>query len=128
MGYRFGVPDEQEEIFIRVFIGTGKRVGTLRPHNNAQAELFSRILVQTELSNFSTGKNVELVAICRTRTHKKTWDVKNERYTGPIKTSDEYDVLWIEWKDGVAYRLASGTADKNNWEELELEHISLILG
>jgi hypothetical protein len=43
-------------------------------------------------------------------------------------TTDVYNVLWVERKDGVAYRLAGGKVDKAEWETLDLELVSLVLG
>jgi hypothetical protein len=37
-------------------------------------------------------------------------------------------VLWIEWVDGVAYRLGSGQIPQADWEALELQEVSLVLG
>ncbi|RDI84845.1 hypothetical protein Vi05172_g5244 [Venturia inaequalis] len=39
-----------------------------------------------------------------------------------------YNVLWVEWVDGVAYRRCFGRILKDVWEALELEPISLVLG
>jgi len=39
-----------------------------------------------------------------------------------------FNVLWIEWKDGIAYRKGIGKVLKDKWEALELEWIDVILG
>lgn len=39
-----------------------------------------------------------------------------------------YFVLWIEWKEGIAYRKAIGTVFKDVWENQILEDIDIILG
>lgn len=39
-----------------------------------------------------------------------------------------YNVLWIWWKDGVAYRNALGRVFKEVWENQELEETDIILG
>lgn len=57
-----------------------------------------------------------------------TWDQQIQRHTLPLKKWEEYTVLWVEWVDGVAYRLACGQVDKTAWEGLVLENVSLILG
>jgi hypothetical protein len=41
---------------------------------------------------------------------------------------DGHVVLWVEWKDGVAYRLASGKVKTEEWEKLDTESVDLILG
>ena len=74
------------------------------------------------------GIPVELVAIYQSRIHQKTWNEEQEHYTIPINVIERYEVLWIEWKDGVAYRLANGNVGKTDWEDLDLEEVSLILG
>jgi hypothetical protein len=43
-------------------------------------------------------------------------------------TSQYYNVLWIEWQDGVAYRKALGWIGKLAWESSNLEWIDLTLG
>jgi hypothetical protein len=39
-----------------------------------------------------------------------------------------YNVLWIEWKKGVAYRKGIGRVMKDIWECQALESIDLTLG
>ena len=50
------------------------------------------------------------------------------RYDHPVTTENLYVVLWVEWVNGVAYRLASGTVEETAWDKLNLENVSLILG
>ncbi|KAF5672042.1 hypothetical protein FHETE_3914 [Fusarium heterosporum] len=57
-----------------------------------------------------------------------TWDANKKEYTSQITKQDFYLVLWIEWVNGVAYRLASGKVGTLEWESLNLENISLVLG
>ncbi|OJJ30967.1 hypothetical protein ASPWEDRAFT_44914 [Aspergillus wentii DTO 134E9] len=33
-------------------------------------------------------------------------------FTGPVEILERYKVLWVEWKEVVAYRLASGWVKK----------------
>ncbi|KAI9787265.1 MAG: hypothetical protein M1816_007679 [Peltula sp. TS41687] len=98
-------------------------IGLLRLHNEQQRKLFPQTTADDPL-----GKPVELVAICRSRYYQNTWNEERRRYTYPQWTDEHYNVLWIEEKDGVAYRLASGSVEKDAWEELDLEDMSLILG
>ncbi|KAJ3575648.1 hypothetical protein NPX13_g3965 [Xylaria arbuscula] len=37
-------------------------------------------------------------------------------------------VLWIEWKEGIAYRKGIGRVHKDTWEAQQLEWIDLVLG
>ena len=47
----------------------------------------------------------------------------------PEFRSDEfYNVMWIEWTDGVAYRKGIGRVVTEFWEQLQPESIDLILG
>lgn len=39
-----------------------------------------------------------------------------------------YNVLWIEWEEGIAYRKGVGRVEKAVWEAQELEWIDLVLG
>jgi hypothetical protein len=39
-----------------------------------------------------------------------------------------YNVLWVEWQDGIAYRKACGRVMKSAWECQELEWVDLVLG
>ena len=39
-----------------------------------------------------------------------------------------YSVLWIEWKDGIAYRLGVGMIWKEFWEGEGPEEIDVVLG
>ena len=48
--------------------------------------------------------------------------------TTPDFKEDLYLVLWVEWKDGIAYRVASGEVIAAEWENLDLEKVSLVLG
>ncbi|KAK8248555.1 hypothetical protein IWZ00DRAFT_524085 [Phyllosticta capitalensis] len=67
-----------------------------------------------------TPMSVELVAICRAqnyRTHEETFIIE-----------EVYNVLWVEWNDGITYCLGSGYVLRGEWEALQLQKISLVLG
>ncbi|KAM3071685.1 hypothetical protein ACMFMG_009557 [Clarireedia jacksonii] len=86
------------------------------------------------------AKTIELVAISRGCTvqsipnpevwqyacselhHEEAPDFHEE------KPYEFYNCLWIEWKEGIAYRKALGRVEKSIWEGLDLEEIDLILG
>jgi hypothetical protein len=38
------------------------------------------------------------------------------------------NVLWVEWKDDVAYRKALGRVERGRWEAVEREEVDLALG
>jgi hypothetical protein len=43
-------------------------------------------------------------------------------------TYEFYNVLWIEWEDGIAYRKGVGRVEKSRWEAQPLEWIDVTLG
>lgn len=100
-----------------------KVIGTLRLHNEEQLSRFPRLD-----NGWAAATDVELVAICWARYYSKTFDEHLRLYKRPIKTWEDYTVLWVEWIDGVAYRLAVGQVHKADWEALALEEVSLVLG
>ncbi|KAF0327084.1 heterokaryon incompatibility protein [Colletotrichum asianum] len=98
-------------------------IGSLHLHNKQQLEHFP-----PSESDWARAKEVELVAICWVRGYKQTFDDSLGCYTAPFTSWEVYSVLWVEWIDGIAHRLASGEVDKAAWEELALDNVSLILG
>ncbi|KAK8057250.1 hypothetical protein PG996_011187 [Apiospora saccharicola] len=71
---------------------------------------------------------VELVAIYKSRVREMTLNKETRRYGLPVRRSERYTVLWVEWKEGVAHRLASGHVRAEAWDALEREQVSLVLG
>ena len=100
----------------------GRSIGELHLHNEQQLVRFPKTV-----TNDAPGIQIELVAIYRSRKYAKTLDKEQKRYTYPHTITDSYQVLWVEWVDGVAYRLASGHVEKADWEDSDLEDVSLIL-
>ncbi|KAK1655258.1 heterokaryon incompatibility protein-domain-containing protein [Colletotrichum phormii] len=84
-----------------------KKIGVLRLHNKDQLEDFSQLD-----AGWASAKEVELVAICRVRNYERSYDKTTGLFSRPFPTTEVYNVLWAEWIDGVAYRLASGRVDK----------------
>lgn len=74
------------------------------------------------------GRSVELVAINQCVHFAQTFNEDLKRYDHPLTREERITVLWIEWKDEVAYRLASGWIEKGAWNGLALETINLVLG
>ncbi|KAI9170785.1 hypothetical protein HJFPF1_00258 [Paramyrothecium foliicola] len=68
---------------------------------------------------------VELVAISMKYKAKGL-----ERFIQPLgeEVPQIYNVLWVDWIDGIAYRKGIGEVDRVEWERQQLEHIELILG
>lgn len=106
-----------------LYSGQDNIIGTLSLHDEEQLQRFPRLA-----AGWASAKDVELVAICRERHYSKTWNKEVLSFTLPLESWEVYTVLWVEWVDGVAYRLASGQVDKAAWEGLTLEDVSLILG
>lgn len=100
----------------------GRSIGELHLHNEEQLEHFPKTV-----ANDAPGMQIELVAVYRSRKYAKTFDKEQQRYTYPHTVTESYQVLWVEWVDGVAYRLASGHVGKADWEDSDLEDVSLIL-
>ncbi|KAI3397266.1 hypothetical protein diail_11065 [Diaporthe ilicicola] len=67
------------------------------------------------------GYTCELVAIS-----------KGNDFTDPMEPAKEtftfYNVLWIKWEDGIAYRRGVGRVEKETWESMELQDVDLVLG
>ena len=108
---------------VDLFNKSGAEVGKLRLHYEDQLEGFPK-----EGTEDIPGKAVELVAIYRSWRHERILNIEKKCFDGLADPWKSYQVLWVEWKDGVAYRLAGGYVKREAWEELELEEISLILG
>ena len=100
----------------------GRRIGELHLHNEEQLEHFPKTV-----ANDTPGRQIELVAVYRSRKYAKTFDKEQKRYAYPHTVTQSYQVLWVEWVDGVAYRLASGHVDRADWEDSDLEDVSLVL-
>ena len=90
---------------------SGLSIGTLNLHYPEQLELFPED---------TRAGLVELVAIYRSKKYTTL-------YGDPSTFSEEYRLLWIEWKDGVAYRLGAADVGKKHWEALETEDVDLVL-
>lgn len=114
--------------------------GSLSLHNESNEEIgfissiarddLKRILAEMT-SNDGSKIFIEVVAIYRskvcinlgllTRTDFGTFD------DAPC-VSERYTVLWIKWKDGIAYRHGIGYIGRDIWEALPLEDVDLVLG
>lgn len=69
-------------------------------------------------------RQVELVAVC----HRKQSDMSGMEHIWDEKNSGFYGVLWVEWKDRVAYRKGCGYVEKGVWDQSGAEEIDLVLG
>lgn len=101
----------------------GVVVGSLHLHNEDSLSRFPKATTKEE-AEFP----VDLVAIYKSRKYSRTWDKQGKRYGLPTRRRDVYCVLWTEWTNGVAYRLASGQVGAEEWDGLEHENVFLFLG
>lgn len=67
------------------------------------------------------GYSCELVAISKGNDFVHPMEPDKEEYTF-------YNVLWVKWEDGIAYRRGVGRVTRETWESMELEDIDLVLG
>ncbi|KAI1171296.1 heterokaryon incompatibility protein-domain-containing protein, partial [Nemania sp. FL0916] len=72
------------------------------------------------------GMQVELVAISRLKDNTRT-RYKDTKVVGDVKITESIAVLWVEWINGVAYRLGYGEVEKEEWDKLPLDCIELVL-
>ncbi|KAH8669034.1 hypothetical protein BX600DRAFT_435541 [Xylariales sp. PMI_506] len=83
----------------------------------------------------STQAKIEVVALSKIQDHWGSWlDADPEfSYDGKTRRSaneyfEYYNIMWVEWKDGVAYRKGMGRVDGEYWEHLQTESVNLVLG
>lgn len=100
-------------------------IGFLNLVNREFLSRFPRFQTEDESS---AGLPIELVAVCKIRSYSKVWNEWEKVCDNPVSKEDTYLVLWVEWEDGIAYRLASGHVNVEEWDKLDLETISLVLG
>ncbi|KAF2665457.1 hypothetical protein BT63DRAFT_377498 [Microthyrium microscopicum] len=113
----------KKDNLIDIYGESGDKIGTLHLQNEEQLQQFTST-DGTENPRVS----IEVVAISITRRYLLTWDDDLRQFRHPQNTKEMYDVLWVTWNDGVAYRQACGTVQKKEWEILDLEIMNLILG
>ncbi|KAF5566809.1 heterokaryon incompatibility protein [Fusarium napiforme] len=101
----------------------GKYIGRLDLHNKETRDRFPEKVTEGE-----KGLQVDIVAVCRLKRRSMPWSQEHWETRLPLSEKDLYLVLWVEWKDGVAYRLASGEVIAAEWESLDLQKVSLVLG
>jgi hypothetical protein len=101
----------------------GNVIGKLHLLNKDSRDRFPENANGTE-----AGLPVDIVAVCRLKRCSKTWHREEMESRLPLIKEDLHHVLWVECKDGVAYRLASGEVIAAEWENLDPEKVSLVLG
>lgn len=114
--------DEDENI-VKLRNNSGEEIGELHLHNEESLARFTETLAEGV-----TGLPVELVAIYKSVRYSTTWNEVEEKSELPLNRDEVYVVLWVEWKDGVAHRSASGRVEAAAWDKLNLRDVSLVLG
>lgn len=67
------------------------------------------------------GYPCELVAISKGNDFVHPMEPEKEEYTF-------YNVLWVKWEDGIAYRRGVGRVKRETWESMDLKDVDLVLG
>ena len=106
---------------ISLFNSAGTKIGSLDLVNEESRDRFPKHDYGSE-----AGLPVDVVAVCKVKTYSETEDGEPSAFK-PL-SKDTYLVLWVEWEDGIAYRVASGEVIAEEWEKLDLKTISLVLG
>jgi hypothetical protein len=101
----------------------GKKIGKLSLVNEDFRDRFPEKMNGTE-----KGLPVNVVAICKLKRYYRPWIPEERECGSQVITEELYLVLWVEWKDGIAYRFASGEVIAAEWEKLDLQKVSLVLG
>lgn len=120
------LPQRKNDLRIWLRDQEGTWAGTLLLHN--EVDLAS---LTTELP---LGPRIELVTISRGQIPNNSREhILLELHHGELskmsKLYEFYNVLWIEWKDGIAYRKAHGRVLRDMWEKHRgLERVALVLG
>ncbi|RBR23801.1 uncharacterized protein FIESC28_03417 [Fusarium coffeatum] len=104
-----------------LFNSSGTKIGILDLVNEESRDRFPKHADGSE-----AGLPVDVVAVCKLKTYSETED--GEPCAFKPLSKDTYLILWVEWEDGIAYRVASGEVIAEEWEKLDLKTASLVLG
>jgi len=84
--------------------------------------------------DYTQGSKCELLAISMlsaAQSSLTTSKIPEMNVFSELKSEDPavfYNVLWVEWENGIAYRKALGRVFKDAWEKQDLEEIEIALG
>lgn len=95
----------------------GELVGYMEIDDKSDRDLVEKYKRRPE----EAGYPCELVAISRANDFVHPMEPGKEEYTF-------YNVLWVKWEDGIAYRRGVGHIKRETWESMELEDVDLVLG
>ena len=105
----------------------GTWAGTIQLHDNALLSSSTNIFLDD-------SSKLELVSISAGTTtclkEPRTFRASQGDRAGmsDLYLFEFYNVLWIEWKEGIAYRKGLGRVIKEAWERQATEWIDLTLG
>ncbi|KAH7068234.1 heterokaryon incompatibility protein-domain-containing protein [Paraphoma chrysanthemicola] len=112
---------EKDPTLVSLLDGDGMWAGALKLHDE---QLFA---------TFSVGPPIELVAISKGYAYNSSkneeiheWDLEERPHS--TEKYEFFNVLWVEWNNGIAYRKALGRVNAEVWLAQDLENISLVLG
>lgn len=100
-------------------------IGSLHLHTAEQYEQWPEVENEESVPK---GQLIELTAISCKITYRKTFNKELQHYDHPLLREEHYNVLWLEWQGGIAYRKAVGQVKKGAWESLAKQRIDLVLG
>ena len=105
----------------------GAWAGMIQMHDSALFSFSTNTLLddssKLELVSISAG-----TAICLNHEHTFRFSRTDRDKMSNTYLFEFYNVLWIEWKEGVAYRKGLGRVVKEAWERQATEWIDLTLG
>lgn len=121
----FGDP---EQAYVNLFSGElkidivltnkkGDLVGYLEINGQNDLDMVKKYERQAD----EAGYPCELVAISKGNDFVHPMEPDKEQYTF-------YNVLWVKWEDGIAYRRGVGRVKRETWESIDLEDVDLVLG
>ncbi|KAJ4152206.1 hypothetical protein NW765_017715 [Fusarium oxysporum] len=116
-------PELEEDHRVILCDRLGSVIGSIKVPNQDLRDRFPKTF-----EAYEEGFAVDIVAVCKLKRDSKTWNEEKRDFDFPVIKEDLYLILWIEWKEGIAYRLASGRVNAAKWERLDLEKVSLVLG
>lgn len=120
----------------RTVMGSFHTAISLREQDGTWAGVL-RLHHEDELSNIVSDSSekfrVELAAISAGYVLNKPHEANLDEWNHEERPKDEpfyqfYNVLWITWEGGIAYRKALGRVRKEVWERQSLEVVNFVLG
>jgi hypothetical protein len=121
------IPNFKPPLTLRDSIGTW--AGILIVHNFIDPEM-----AQCETMTSPETAEIELIAISKGYVHSGTMvsvfellEWNHPERPKSFEFYEFYNVLWIEWKDGLAYRKGIGRVEKHMWESQPLEWVDVTL-